>query len=75
VKARDLWSAPAVADLDEEEIAPQSLHVDSAPLHWKMTRFGDLIETGALDACNGYAQGEFNEYGQGVPHLRPFNVS
>lgn len=45
------------------------------PAHWRMARLGDFIASCALSLTNGFAQGGFNENGQGVPHLRPFNVT
>lgn len=35
----------------------------------------ELINGKVLFAKNGFAQGIHNEDGDGVPHLRPFNVS
>ncbi len=45
------------------------------PKEWEVVRLGDLLEQGALWIKNGFPQGRFNEQGQGVPHLRPFNVN
>jgi type I restriction enzyme S subunit len=50
-------------------------HAPTYPAHWRMARLGDFIAANALTLTNGFAQGGFNEEGQGVPHLRPFNVT
>lgn len=36
---------------------------------------GYLIESGVIDAVNGFPFGKHNEDGAGVPHIRPFNVT
>ena len=45
------------------------------PEGWREITLGELWDRGVLSIKNGYAQGGFNEDGQGVPHLRPFNVT
>ncbi|MBZ4669057.1 MAG: restriction modification system specificity domain protein [Defluviitaleaceae bacterium] len=44
------------------------------PEEWRMVRLGDLARQGMLVIRNGFAQGQHNESGKGVPHLRPFNI-
>ena len=55
-------------ELKETEIGP-------LPAHWRVVRLGDLWKQGILWIKNGFSQGDFNEQGRGVPHLRPFNVN
>jgi len=55
-------------ELRETEIGP-------IPAHWQVVRLGDLVERGILTMRNGFPQGEHNESGVGVPHLRPFNIT
>ncbi|RTH18475.1 restriction endonuclease [Thermus scotoductus] len=45
------------------------------PEEWRVVRLGDLWKQGILWIKNGFSQGDFNEQGSGVPHLRPFNVN
>jgi type I restriction enzyme, S subunit len=45
------------------------------PTHWVPTTLGDLVDEERILAQNGFPQGEHNQKGQGVVHLRPFNVS
>jgi type I restriction enzyme S subunit len=45
------------------------------PEEWETAELGQLVDQGHLLIKNGFAQGAFNEVGQGVPHLRPFNVT
>ena len=52
----------------ETEIGP-------LPEEWEIAELGLLADQGHLLIKNGFAQGAFNEEGQGVPHLRPFNVT
>ena len=64
--------------LSEQEIAKETKVQpggDNLPLHWLKVDLGDLLEQGKLTITNGFAQGGYNESGQGVPHLRPFNVT
>ena len=42
---------------------------------WSATSIGELIDAGILFIKNGYPQGGHNSEGEGVPHLRPFNVT
>ena len=45
------------------------------PEEWDVVRLGDLLSRRALWVQNGFAQGEHNQAGLGVMHLRPFNVT
>lgn len=45
------------------------------PSQWQTIKLSTLIEEGVLWAQSGFAQGGFNEDGDGVPHIRPFNVT
>jgi len=45
------------------------------PSDWDVIELGTLVEKGLLSLRAGYAQGSHNQAGEGVPHLRPFNVS
>lgn len=44
------------------------------PADWEVTTIGDLIKRKIITVKNGFACGEHNQDGNGVPHLRPFNV-
>lgn len=45
------------------------------PKEWKVVRLGELVEDNKVWIQNGFAQGSYNQSGDGVPHLRPFNIS
>jgi type I restriction enzyme S subunit len=45
------------------------------PEGWKVVRLGDLESEGKLRFRTGFAQGAYNIAGNGVPQLRPFNVT
>lgn len=42
---------------------------------WKPVSIGSLMDGKALLVKNGFAQRDHNSAGDGVPHLRPFNVT
>jgi type I restriction enzyme S subunit len=54
--------------LQETEIGP-------IPAHWRVVRLGELVEKRLLLIRGGFPQGQHNEVGNGVPHLRPFNIT
>ena len=54
--------------LQETEIGP-------IPQHWQVVRLGELVAKGILWMKNGFPQGEHNQTGLGIPHLRPFNIT
>ena len=62
---------------ENDELATGLKMTDLGPLpeEWQVVRLGDLLENGVLLIRNGFPQGEHNISGQGVPHLRPFNIS
>lgn len=43
--------------------------------NWDQMTLRNLQNIGSLWIKNGYAQGEHNQEGQGIPHIRPFNVT
>lgn len=45
------------------------------PKEWKVVKLGELVEDNKVWIQNGFAQGSYNQSGDGVPHLRPFNIS
>lgn len=45
------------------------------PSGWWTVTLGELADAGAVWFKGGYPSGSYNENGEGVPHLRPFNVS
>jgi len=60
--------AKHVSPLRETEIGP-------LPEHWQVVRLGELVAKGVLWIKNGFPQGEHNQTGLGIPHLRPFNIT
>ena len=57
------------------DILATTPHAPTYPAHWRLARMGDFVASRVVSLTNGFAQGGFNEDGQGVPHLRPFNVT
>ncbi|GIU81646.1 MAG: restriction endonuclease subunit S [Acidobacteria bacterium] len=60
------------------EILPEGYRMTELgplPEEWRVVRLGDLENKGHLWVKNGYPQGEHNTKGNGVPHLRPFNIT
>lgn len=45
------------------------------PGDWSITSLCQLCNQGAVEVQNGFAEGGHNSEGNGVPHLRPFNVT
>lgn len=41
---------------------------------FKLVTLGDLIDSGAIHVTTGFPFGDHNVIGDGVPHIRPFNV-
>lgn len=39
------------------------------------TTIGELLDNGTISTVNGFSCGEHNSFGDGVPHIRPFNVT
>jgi type I restriction enzyme S subunit len=48
---------------------------EAVPEGWSLRSIADLFEEGSLYIKNGFPQGAHNQIGNGVPHLRPFNIS
>lgn len=63
VKANDLPEG-----YKETELGP-------LPDEWQVVRLGELVEKNLLLIRNGFPQGQHNDLGEGVPHLRPFNIT
>ncbi len=61
-------SVRSVVNLKDTELGP-------LPEEWQVVRLGDLVAKGALWMKNGFPQGEHNQTGLGIPHLRPFNIT
>jgi type I restriction enzyme S subunit len=40
----------------------------------KWRTIGDLIDCGIVQATTGFPLGGYNDNGDGIPHIRPFNV-
>lgn len=55
----------------------RDMHIvaERMPPDWNALPVGVLVDQHALALTNGFAEGGYNEDGDGVPHLRPFNVS
>lgn len=54
--------------LRETELGP-------LPEEWQVVRLEDVRSKGIVWVRNGFPEGQFNEEGKGIPHLRPFNVN
>lgn len=65
---------PVPAD-QTDQVPMQETELGPLPEEWRVVRLGDLENKGHLWVKNGYPQGEHNTKGNGVPHLRPFNIT
>jgi type I restriction enzyme S subunit len=45
------------------------------PGEWQVVELGGLLGKGKISLKNGYPQGTHNKSGNGVPHIRPFNIA
>lgn len=45
--------------------------ISASPASWEVVRIGDVVS----DIQPGFASGEHNQLGLGVPHLRPMNIN
>ncbi|MBC7098255.1 restriction endonuclease subunit S [Candidatus Bipolaricaulota bacterium] len=62
--------------LDKTDAVPmQETELGPIPAHWRVVRLGEVVAAGILLIRNGFPQGKHSLSGQGVPHLRPFNVT
>ena len=61
-------SATSVVNFKDTPLGP-------LPEDWQVVRLGELVAEGILWIKNGFPQGEHNQTGLGVPHLRPFNIT
>src|SRR5690606_16430743 len=48
--------------------------IGEIPVGWEVVTIEDLVKTKALSLQNGFACGNHNEDGRGIPHIRPFNL-
>ncbi len=55
-------------DYRETELGP-------LPAEWQVVPLATLERAGLLLLQNGFACGEHNQDGKGIPHIRPFNIS
>ena len=53
----------------------QMIELGPLPGEWRVVRLGELVEKHLLLIRGGFPQGLHNEAGNGVPHLRPFNIT
>lgn len=68
----------AIISLDDSFQENEALSVfvnnDPLPSGWNKVKLIDWLEN-KISMKNGFADGGFNQEGQGTPHLRPFNVT
>ncbi len=72
---RHLFTYGPVPPDQAEQVPLKETEIGPVPAHWEVVRLGELFAKGVLLMRNGFPQGEHNLSGQGVPHLRPFNVT
>jgi len=49
--------------------------IGEIPADWEVVKLGDLQKKGCLRIKNGFAQGNWNDEGIGIPQIRPFNIT
>lgn len=72
---RHLFTYGPVPVAEAENVPLKETEIGPVPEHWQVVRLGDLVGAGKLLLKNGFPQGAHNQSGNGVPHLRPFNIS
>jgi type I restriction enzyme S subunit len=70
-----LFTYGPVPVTERERVALQESEIGPLPAHWRVVRLGELVEKRLLLIRGGFPQGQHNEVGNGVPHLRPFNIT
>ena len=70
-----LFTYGPVPVTERERVPLQETEIGPIPTHWRVVRLGELVEKRLLLIRGGFPQGQHNEVGNGVPHLRPFNIT
>jgi type I restriction enzyme S subunit len=70
-----LFTYGPVPATERERVPLQETEIGPIPAHWRVVRLGELVEKRLLLIRGGFPQGQHNEVGNGVPHLRPFNIT
>jgi type I restriction enzyme S subunit len=68
-------SGRSVVDTDDIPDGFQMTKLGPLPKEWRVVRLGELVEKNLLLIRSGFPRGQHNELGDGVPHLRPFNIT
>jgi len=68
-------SGRSVANTEDLPDGFQMTELGPLPEDWRVVRLGELVEKRLLLIRGGFPQGQHNEVGNGVPHLRPFNIT
>jgi len=68
-------SGRSVANTEDLPDGFQMTELGPLPKEWRVVRLGELVEKRLLLIRGGFPQGQHNEVGNGVPHLRPFNIT
>ena len=68
-------SGHSVANTEDLPDGFQMTELGPLPKEWRVVRLGELVEKRLLLIRGGFPQGQHNEVGNGVPHLRPFNIT
>ena len=68
-------SGRSVANTEDLPDGFQMTELGPLPEDWRVVRLGELVEKHLLLIRGGFPQGQHNEVGNGVPHLRPFNIT
>ena len=70
-----LFTYGPVPVTERERVPLQETEIGPIPAHWRVVRLGEVVEKRLLLIRGGFPQGQHNEVGNGVPHLRPFNIT
>jgi len=68
-------SVRSVVNTDDLPDGFQMTELGPLPQEWRVMRLGELVEKNLLLIRSGFPRGQHNELGDGVPHLRPFNIT
>lgn len=72
---KHLFTYGPVSLEEASRINLKETEIGEIPADWEVVKLGDLQKKGCLRIKNGFAQGNWNDEGIGIPQIRPFNIT
>ena len=72
---KHLFTYGPVSLEEASRINLKETEIGEIPTDWEVVKLGDLQKKGCLRIKNGFAQGNWNDEGIGIPQIRPFNIT